>query len=350
MSRNLYLSLLGLATALTLSLDAQTMVPFSTTSTAQGSNIITNYNDYSGPGLPVSSLFESRLSSPAGVPDGNTAGSLAGGASFGRGNPPLPRGNAYDAPPGSYAPPGASPFGGAPPGAGRLVPIPNRVPGGNLPQHAEEPSYTFPGLVARFGGRWVGSDYLYDVPHDIGVVVEVVAPSNFHTKIDTAAIRDSISQAFSEKGINPVAIVVGDMPPLPFFHVLIFVNVIEERSVAFICGRYFEGVKLLRLNFSLPGTVQAITWEKQNMIISSDNQFQDQVVKTSVNTGRLFADRVAYFAQHKLEQEDEMRLRCGNYFPSARAGGAPPAPRPRRVPAPTPAPAATKKAPSILNH
>jgi len=341
MQRKSFLLLLTLTALLDMSLQAQTAIPYATTS-SQGSTVITNYNDFqgAGPGLAPSQLYHERLSAPPGVPLGTavSAGTAVNGTVV------QDVGNSYN-PPASRNVSVTRPTPPPTVGGGQRFVMPQSSGGSaalqGLPRHLEDPVYTFPGLVTQIAGRWVGSDYLYDLPANIGVAVDIIVPEGTLSPIDTNAVKDLVASIFASNGIDPVSEAIGDRPPLPFFHVLIFIQPNEEKYVGYVAGRLFEGVKLFRFDFTLPGTEQAITWEKQELIVTSVNQFQSELMKTISEIAHNFTGRVAYFINDKLEQEDQIRLRCGNYTSSTPR--APMAMPPRKK-----APAPQKKAPPSL--
>ena len=297
---------------------SQASVPYSV-STVKGSTIIQNYYDPNatravGPGLAPSPL-ESRWNEPLGVPRGstpinpsgppsnpvNTSSSAPLGGSYYRGpssqiitNPTVP---VVTAPRGTVA---------VPVGDSRLRPRFEKI---KLPAHFEEPTYLFPGLVARYGKEWVGSDYLYDMPVNMGVVIEVVLPEGKAIDINPNSLKQQISGIFAKLGINPDAEAIGPKPPLPFFHVLILAYPTDTKYVAYVSGRLFEEVKIDRLHFEPNGTLQAITWEKQDLVITSPSQFNDQLTKTVDSIGEAFIDRIRFFQELQLESDNQIKLR-----------------------------------------
>lgn len=297
---------------------SQASVPYSV-STVKGSTIIQNYYDPNatravGPGLAPSPL-ESRWNEQLGVPRGSTPINPSGPPS----NPvntstsaPL-TGSAYRGPSSQII---TNPNTGVPAPLGsttsaqyvdaRMRPRFEKV---KVPSHFEEPTYLFPGLVARYGREWVGSDYLYDMPVNIGVIVEVVLPDGKPIDINPMALKQQISGIFAKIGINPDAEALGPKPPLPFFHVLILAYPTDTKYVAYVSGRLFEEVKIDRLHFEPNGVWQAITWEKQDLVITSPSQFNDQLTKTVDSIGEAFIDRIRFFQELQLEQDSKIKLR-----------------------------------------
>ncbi|MGZ3634038.1 MAG: hypothetical protein ACXWM7_07130 [Parachlamydiaceae bacterium] len=321
---------------------AQPNYPY-TTSTVQGSNVMTNDYDpnagpATGPGLPISPL-ESRLYGPLGQPFtpgastsssvnastanyANPSGNSYGTGAYTRGNkaygalnsggaPSATYGSSFDAPPSDaypMAPPSLPPRGFVP-RSQPLEPIFRRTNDGvGVPS---QPSFLSPGLVRYCIDKWVGSDYLYEMSPNIGVVVEVVNPLDFSFSVDSNLLKSYVENIFNASEIFPVAESVGDQAPLPFFHVLIFVVPAGESFVFSLSARLFEPVRLFRLDYRLPGTVQAITWEKQGLIVAPEGQLINQMIASVKEVAEIFTERVRYFRRLKLEQDDALRLRCG---------------------------------------
>lgn len=331
---------------------AQPSVPY-TTSSVQGSTIITNYYDPNagpnvGPGLPISPL-DARLNAPLLRISDPTSITSQGNALFQ--SVPTVQGVAPVVPATAPPFPSVSSYASSFPqqtnyinpytptvSANALTGIPLPQNSSNFPmpvpqgrfsaiQHDAlvpittpkrefygtpfEPTYLFPGLVRFSIDKWVGSDYLYSLSPNIGVVVELVNPNNIPHNIDIDLIKQNIETIFSYSGINPVAESIGGGPPLPFFHLLIFASPVENSYVFSISGRLFEDVRLARLNVKLPGTWQAITWEKQELVVASKALFFEQLWATSKQIAESFTQRVNFFRRQLIEQEDQLKLKCG---------------------------------------
>lgn len=177
--------------------------------------------------------------------------------------------------------------------------------------YPSEPTYFFPGLVRQNFGQWVGSDYLYNMYSNIGVVVEIVTPTDLPNPISSDEIKQNVSEIFANGGINPYAEAFLEQPPLPFFYMIIMVTQVENSYTFSISGRFFESVKIPRLNFKTPGTSQAITWERQELVTTSQNRLVEQLVFSAREIADLFVQRVRYFNFQKIEQDEMLKMRCG---------------------------------------
>lgn len=306
---------------------AQYTPPYSTSS-VQGSTIITNYYDpnaalNTGPGLgtsPLQSRFTEPLnqfgtslgtyaipspsySTPSSLPLVQYQGQVPLSTTY---QPPVYQQSAFQQPPVNYLPPQQYPLNRPQPVL--LNPV-GSYNGPQLPSTYADPTYPYPGLLSMMYGKWFGSEYLYDLPQNIGVVIEVIKPGNNPIDVDTQNLRLEVSKLFYQANIHPESLAIGEDPPLPFFHILILVYPDEEKTIAAISGRLMEKVVLARLNFNTPGTSQAITWEKMDLIITSHVQFHDQLQEAVVTIAKTFLDKVHYFSEEKYKLETGFRVK-----------------------------------------
>lgn len=177
---------------------------------------------------------------------------------------------------------------------------------------AQVPVYTYPGLVARVGNRWVGSDYLYNLHRNIGIKVEVVKQAGKEISIDEEGLSQLVAEIFQQAGIVPESQASSNTPPLPFFHILIFALPADNTSIAFVSGRLFEDALLSRYGLEPIGTWQAISWEKQDLVVTSQLQFEDQLIKSVAGIATTFVNRVEVYAKLKEESESDAKI----YYPS----------------------------------
>lgn len=177
---------------------------------------------------------------------------------------------------------------------------------------AETPVYTYPGLVAKIGSRWVGSDYLYNLNKNIGIKIEIVKQEGKEISIDEEGLSQLVAEIFQGAGIVPESLASADSPPLPFFHILIFALPADNMNIAFVSGRLFEDALLARYGLEPIGTWQAISWEKQDLVVTSPLQFEDQLRKSVAGIAATFVNRVEVYAKIKAETESDAKL----YYPS----------------------------------
>jgi len=200
--------------------------------------------------------------------------------------------------------PSANPFPSEAPKKEKPLPHPKRP----LPEVSTPVAgvpFTLPGIVGIRNGRWAGSDNLYNVRPEISIYVEVVLPEKSNIILDEGVINSRIQQIFSKVGISPAALHEIGEPPMPLFHVLIFVDSIEQFNVASCACRLFESVKLNRMQLE-PGIIfQAITWEKQELITSTKKEFNDVLNKTVDDLANTFVERFQYFQNLRLQRQSD---------------------------------------------
>lgn len=163
--------------------------------------------------------------------------------------------------------------------------------------------YMLPGITAFKKGQWVGSDNLYNITNNIGVSVEIIKPLGRPIPIDSNTIRNRIAGMFDRAGIIPIAEGKGVKAPLPFFHILIMIYPVEKGYVASINGRLFEPVALARINLDKNITWQAITWEKQDLIIASADLLNEQLFKSIDEITNNFIERFKFFENIKSQSK-----------------------------------------------
>lgn len=204
------------------------------------------------------------------------------------------------APAGSTPPPITTPTAPAKPPPQQvppLVPSPQMPAMGPIQKQPKlrtlEGIFTYPGVATFQNGQWVGSEHIYNLTPDLGVLVEVDTPAPQSQLIKGPTLVEKIEPIFKEVGIFPRTSFSGDTP-LPFFHVIILLNPIEKGYVVYIAGRLFEEVQNKRVNLP-PGILwQAITWEKQELNVFPEEQIQEAIEKSVLSIAKAFADRFKF--------------------------------------------------------
>lgn len=165
-----------------------------------------------------------------------------------------------------------------------------------IPQRAD---YLHPGILVFLNGRWEGSDHLFNISSHIGVYVSIIKPQNEDLDITEHQIQQEIEKLFSQVHIQPQTLTLMGRPPLPAFEVEIFVYPIEKGYTAFCQGRLFESVILERFKMDPNMAFQAITWEKQQLIISPKFQFAEQLLNTVREITTTFTERYQVYERMK---------------------------------------------------
>jgi uncharacterized coiled-coil protein SlyX len=160
---------------------------------------------------------------------------------------------------------------------------------------AEQATYFHPGILVSRNGRWEGSDHLLNVSNNIGVYVTFVKLANEALDLTETQIKQQIEKIFEKVNIRPGTMVAEGRPPLPVFEMEILLYPVERGYVACCNGRLFESVTLERFILGPDMAFQAITWEKQSLIVASKAQFIDQLQKSIQAIAEAFAERYQAF-------------------------------------------------------
>lgn len=161
-----------------------------------------------------------------------------------------------------------------------------------------EIDFMSPGVVAVQGGQWLGNEHLLGVSPRIGVVVEVVKPPGIQLPISEDNIRDHVARILKAGGVHPMRDFYG-VTPLPFFHIILMITPIEKGYAVFVAGRLFEEVQLNRVHFKPGTTFQAITWEKQELVILPKEQITSELSKWLDSIANAFVERFKAYPELK---------------------------------------------------
>lgn len=160
----------------------------------------------------------------------------------------------------------------------------------------ESSHYANPGIIAERGGKWVGSDHLYNLTNHIPVQAEIFKPESVSVSLTDTMIQSRIEAIFKQANILPTSSdqAVGK-PPLPFFHALVIIYPIQGGFVAFCEGRLFEKVMVDRVRLDENTAMQAVTWESQNLIIAPKDDLDGQVGKSIDEIANTFVERFRFY-------------------------------------------------------
>lgn len=170
---------------------------------------------------------------------------------------------------------------------------------------ATRPVFTFPGLVGIDNGNWAESENLYNLPRGIEVYAEIVKPESLELPFDSAEIARRVKEMFLKARLTPVSTAPLDEPTLPLYHVLIFVDKLDRAMVLYISCRLFEGVDVDRLSLPDNFVFQAITWEKQNMVVAAPADIPRQLDSNLQEMTQGFLQLVTHFNQIKSTQKQD---------------------------------------------
>jgi hypothetical protein len=224
--------------------------------------------------------------------------------------------------------------------------------------------YSLPGIVTFRGSEWVGSEDLYNLSSDLGVFVELVQAPGINTGLNEFTILSKITPVLKTAGIVPRIIytqppisepnaggqplAMNDLiaavssssitpsqpitprgaavppkpkapvqppkkkvpdaqlilqPPLPALQILVMVQSIEMGYVVYCAGQLLEGVQISRIYLKSDIIYQAITWQKQELLLVSKEQLVNEVDKTIHSIVLAFADRYKSDAERGAKQK-----------------------------------------------
>lgn len=147
-----------------------------------------------------------------------------------------------------------------------------------------------PGVLGVVNNQWENSDYLGYLSPNLAITVELLLGKDV-PKIDPGAIQKAIGKALQKQFIIPVSD-VKEGPILPFLHYLVVVYPIENsKFVVFTNLRLFEEINVVRKRFTPAGVWQGITWENQDVNITTGNTLQTDIETMADKQATIFATR-----------------------------------------------------------
>jgi hypothetical protein len=167
-----------------------------------------------------------------------------------------------------------------------------------VPQHAK---YLHPGILVYLNGEWQGSDHLLNLLSNIGVYVTILKPQDETLNITQEQLQNEVVKIFEKANIKPLTLAAEGKPPLPAFEIEIFLYPIEKGYAACCAGRLFESVFLDRFKMDSNMAFQAITWEKQSLIVGPKSTFAEQLTKNIQEIAAAFTER--FQAYEKITRE-----------------------------------------------
>lgn len=165
--------------------------------------------------------------------------------------------------------------------------------------------FTFPGILGTGEGGWVGSDHLLNLSKNVSVIVEIVKPENVQLPFTEEELRDKVLDIFEKEGLYIKFEVEEGKPPLPYFDLLVMAQRIEGGYTVVVEGRLYEQVTLKRV--ILPDEIffQAITWEKQNLVVAATKDIKGHVESAVEEIAKKFTERVKFFEREKEKMKNQ---------------------------------------------
>jgi hypothetical protein len=151
--------------------------------------------------------------------------------------------------------------------------------------------YSEPGIVTLQGGEWVGNEHLYNLSSSLGVVVDLIKPAGASIALTESALKEKVVAAFKRGHITERNPMISGRTPLPFFHLIVIIQPIEKGYVAYVVGRLFEEAQMKRVELKPNISWQAITWERQELIVFPTEQLQSQIDEAVLSIVNGFVER-----------------------------------------------------------
>lgn len=164
-------------------------------------------------------------------------------------------------------------------------------------------TYFHPGILILKDGKWDGGDYLYNLSDQLGVYVNILQPEGDSSGLDQNVILKGIVDQFIKSGIKYGNVIKEGNPPLPFFQIQILVYPFGSGYAACCKGALFEEVGLKRVNFEPGNVFQAITWQRESLIVTSSSTFYSQLDKSISETVNAFIERFQIYRELKSSSE-----------------------------------------------
>ncbi|MCE5317376.1 MAG: hypothetical protein LLG04_08430 [Parachlamydia sp.] len=161
-----------------------------------------------------------------------------------------------------------------------------------VPAYAEvaPPDFWSPGLATIKNGKWVVTDFLYNLSPNIGVKVQVVRPPNRYLPLSDKLIEGKLITQFQDALLNPNALIIPCQPPLPVYNVTIMAYPCGNRCVGVVTAQLYETARPDRIEADLAGVWQVVTWERQELVVSACEDFSQQIEMTITGMTQAFID------------------------------------------------------------
>lgn len=196
--------------------------------------------------------------------------------------------------------PGQPPAGQQPPKQPQKPPMPPSFARPPMPTRLSA-IFTSPGIATLQGSEWVGSEHLYHLPEAIGIVVEIIKPATTAATITITEekLKEITVEALKGAHIRSRDPLIANLSLLPFLHILVIAHPIEKGFVAYCALRLFEEVQVPRIFLKAGIVWQAITWEKQELLVTPPEQANVQIEQTIQSMLASFADRIKSYPIEK---------------------------------------------------
>ncbi len=152
----------------------------------------------------------------------------------------------------------------------------------------DPPETWAPGLATIKDSKWTITDFLYNLPYNIGIKVVVVKPEDKYLPLSDKLLEKRVTDIFADAYLTPTPAPVTCEPPLPLYHVTIMAYPCDRRCVGVVTAQLYEVVQPQRIDQDLSGVWQAITWERQELVASSCEEFAQEIEATVTSMTQAF--------------------------------------------------------------
>lgn len=161
-----------------------------------------------------------------------------------------------------------------------------------VPAYAEAapPDYWAPGLATIKNGKWVVTDFLYNLTPNIGIKIQVVRPPNRYVPLSDRLLESKLTAQFQDALLTPTALAVQCQPPLPVYNVTIMAYPCGNRCIGMVTAQLYETARPDRIDSDLAGVWQVVTWERQELVVSACEDFSQEIEKTISGMTQAFID------------------------------------------------------------
>jgi|GEM_PF-4683041 len=165
-----------------------------------------------------------------------------------------------------------------------------------LPLEAVAPmdKYT-PGLATIREGKWVVSEMLYRLPINIPVKVDIVKPQDKYTPVLDKQIEKQVKEIFRAYYIVPEPFPLPCEPELPVFQITLLSYPCDRRCVGVLTAQLYEKATPKRIDTRINGVWQLISWQRQVLVVSACEDFEQQVLNAISEIANEFGRVFKYY-------------------------------------------------------
>ena len=168
------------------------------------------------------------------------------------------------------------------------------------------PIFMEPGVLFIKNDQYQGSDYLGRLPTSFPIVAEIIKSEKETFNLTEGEVINFIRKQFAGK--NLVLNETRNQPETPFLRVIVLLQSIDDRGyAAAIRLSLFETVKIERAVLQEGMTFQAITWEREGLVVTPKDAAKDSIGKGLESLATDFVARYGAFNTGEPEKQEVER-------------------------------------------